>query len=231
MNQCSLPLNASRPILAHNVQNMILASLIELVQNSGIPEYHIGRDRAHRKGQYKKRRDRASKPVQSNPSSKRKRSEGSRPEGGERIKSRRLDHNVSNEADPVIMTEEVDTTPLPSPPPLLTHMKFGVNEVTKQLDAHVLSSREHPTMPRPETTFVFACPHDVNPTSLLGHLPMLVAVCNATCRSRNIQSRVLLAPLPRGSEALLAHTIKQRRISILTLTVSFHVPSNLCWPS
>lgn len=213
-------MNVYRPTLPHNVQNMILASLTELVQNSGVPEYHIERDKAHRKGQYKKRRERSRKPPQSlNSSSKRKRSEDPEPEGRE--------PQGSNQTDPIVMTVDNDASPLPSPPPLLTHMKFGVNEVTKQLDAHVLFSRQHATVQLPETTFVFACPHDVNPSSLLGHLPMLVAVCNATCRSRNIQSRVLLVPLPRGSEALLAHTIKQRRISILALDVSSHVPCEL----
>ncbi|KAF8331401.1 uncharacterized protein EI90DRAFT_3057834 [Cantharellus anzutake] len=212
------PFQISWPFVPNNVQNIIFAALTELVQDSGVPEYHISRDKAHRKGRYKKQRQH--KPVRvSNSSNKRKREEPDI-EVGRQPKLRKMEHEISNEPAPNVGIEDSNVSPIPSPPSppsLLSHVKFGVNEVTKQLDAYVLSARKEPTDSRPTTIYVFACPYDVNPPSLLSHLPMLVAVCNATFRSWNIQSKVLLIPFPKGSEVHLAHAIKQRRISIMSL--------------
>lgn len=110
-------------------------------------------------------------------------------------------------------------------PPILKHCVFGINQVTKRLEAQVkpnaLGDTFASSCPKSRLRFVIACRTDIDPPLLIEHLPILVAACNSAIPAGSgDQMFVKLATLPMGGEHLLAETIGLRRIAVMALDVS-----------
>jgi ribonuclease P/MRP protein subunit POP3 len=129
---------------------------------------------------------------------------------------------------------ETDQTLAEERPEIAKHVVFGINEVTKALERHIsrirqslldkASSTEEVEIP----IAVFACRWDLNPSSILSHIPHLVASANTllTILSTKFPERTFpdtkLINLPKGSEASVSEAIGMRRVSIILLTVSHY---------
>ncbi|TIB15721.1 hypothetical protein E3P89_00562 [Wallemia ichthyophaga] len=94
--------------------------------------------------------------------------------------------------------ENKSTPPLTPPSTLI-----GINSVTRDIEAGSTST----------SRVVLACKSDVNPSRLLAHLPIQIAVNN----SKNSHSIVLIE-LPKGSEEAMAITLKLKRVAVVSLT-------------
>lgn len=121
----------------------------------------------------------------------------------------------------------------------------GINSITRALEAEIhteLSSlhadaadgakqKGKSTALVPQIEIVFVCRHDAASSTLIAHLPMLVAARNAVSAAHtaadttNARSTLLFA-LPAGSEALLARALGLRRASVVALTSAF-APTHL----
>lgn len=113
---------------------------------------------------------------------------------------------------------------LPSKPAILDHLIYGINAVTKRLEAQARQVRRSvviSTKPLDESetqvpiSLVFVCRADVDPPILIDHLPQLVAACNSV----HSKTPVKLVPLPKESEGILAEKIGIRRVCALALDV------------
>lgn len=237
-----------RPDVPMNVQNAVLAALTRLLDSSGIGPYHEERERRSRKLKVKgKGKGKAVElatqpvPVSSTITSKRKASD----ELVGPFKKRRLSRAAANvpqdvlpapedEASPAIASEAFKNPEPLVPPDFLSNITFGINEVTKRLEAQIQSYRHlrHPQSgpsthaqsedhkSKPAMRFIFACTQDVNPPSLIEHLPILVATCNASRPRSHVDSDIVLVPLPKNAEGNLTEAVKLRRTAVLALDVS-----------
>lgn len=125
-----------------------------------------------------------------------------------------------------------NNTPL-SPDEMPTIMRglfTGINEVTKKLE-HQCASAQGSTVPidsrstslpelasSPTISLILVCRADVDPPLLTAHIPYLAAACNACACSP--EQRVKLVPLPKSAEFTLAHALGLRRTAVLALDVS-----------
>ncbi|KAG8689743.1 hypothetical protein FRC11_000884 [Ceratobasidium sp. 423] len=129
-------------------------------------------------------------------------------------------------------SEETELAPQPSSsagipvPPLLKHCIFGINEVTKRLESQAhpnglkATATESNTSPKPRLRFVIACRTDVDPPTLIEHLPILVAACNSEIPSDSEDNMfVKLVTLPMGGEHTLAQVVGLRRVAVMALDV------------
>lgn len=111
------------------------------------------------------------------------------------------------------------------PPSPLNHLTFGINEVAKLLEGHVHHQRRDSLRPAsssdaPNTSsskLVAVCLADVNPPTLVGHLPSLVAACNSV---KGCGSTIWLVPLPKGAEEALAAAAGLKRAAAIAIDVS-----------
>ncbi|KAG9123406.1 hypothetical protein FRC07_014979, partial [Ceratobasidium sp. 392] len=105
-------------------------------------------------------------------------------------------------------------------PPLLKHCTFGINEVTKRLEAlakPTLTAEACPTS-RPRLRAVLVCRSDVDPPLLIAHLPILVATCNSSLSTDSGDDKfVKLVTLPMGAEHSLAEITGLRRVAVMAL--------------
>ncbi|GAK65784.1 ribonucleases p mrp protein subunit pop3 kda subunit [Moesziomyces antarcticus] len=116
----------------------------------------------------------------------------------------------------------------------------GINSITRALEAEIhteLSSLQASAADGakqkvksaalvPQIEIVFVCRHDAASSTLVAHLPMLVAARNAVSASLTADDSVktrgtLLFALPSASEALLARALGLRRASVVALTSAF----------
>jgi ribonuclease P/MRP protein subunit POP3 len=118
-------------------------------------------------------------------------------------------------------------------PPILKLIKFGINEVAKLLESQIsrlrqclLDKRPMEDDDTPSPLVVLACRWDINPPTLLAHIPHLVASVNtlATTYRANFTDappvpEVKLVNLPKGSENPLAEALGMRRVSVIALNV------------
>ena len=119
------------------------------------------------------------------------------------------------------------------PPPILRHIMVGINEVTKNLETELRSSRQtviNPNTTVAETPFltsvIFICYADLDTPALVAHLPQLVALCNST-RSEN--QKIKVVQLPAEAQTCLANALGYlKRVSVMALDVcSFRLLSSL----
>lgn len=223
-----------RPDVPVNVQNALLAALTRILENSGIRAFHEARERLSR-------RKRRSKSTLNSSSSneaggvvtgvKRKSVEGDIPEVA---KKRKIDKLVSTPVP--VSRDKASTVPssgtimdqgLPAPPEILSKVTFGVNEVTKRLEVQAAEHRQPLPLTnearKPSIRFIFACTEDVDPPSMIEHLPLLVASCNASRPHPRAESDVFLVPLPKNAEGNLTEAAGLRRTAVLALEVSIAV--------
>lgn len=245
------PLTLNWPHIPLNVQNNLLAALIELIAQSGISSFHHRRERASRKKKAKKFVDSStshSTPPISEPASvagKRKAPDVDTDQSTSLLKKRKLVNG-----DAAAVTLQPQDTPIP-PPELLSHFTFGINQVTKRLEAQTLAHRLSQPSLSPSVIkakdlspihLVFVCRHDVDPPSLHAHLPMLVAACNSSRRSSSASPShpdsdqttqkdpdILLITLPKGAEHVLSESVALRRTAVLALDVC-HLSHYLLFP-
>jgi ribonuclease P/MRP protein subunit POP3 len=230
-----------------NVQNALLAALTRILESSGIGVFHEARERRSRRSKEKRRQSATSN---SSPPSgvgrivtghvKRKATEGGEPEA----KKRKIDKHVSipvsvahDDTPAVSGSEDAAITILrgpPTPPEMLSKITFGVNEVTKRLEVQAAEYRQPASLSNgtPKTRkasirFIFACAQDVDPPSMIEHLPLLVASCNASRSQPRPESDIFLVPLPKNAEGNLTEAAGLRRIAVLALDVSITDWSNL----
>ena len=80
------------------------------------------------------------------------------------------------------------------------------------------------------STVLLVCRHDVDPPSLLGHVPMLVAVLNAL-QVQTGQTPWPLCVLPQGMEPHLAKFFSLKQCSIVTLQCPRELVPNCAQPT
>lgn len=116
-------------------------------------------------------------------------------------------------------TAQPDTSKIQESPPLLRHMIYGINEVTKRLETQTQHARrlEVVDIPQPPVPlrYIFVCRFDVDPPLLIDHLPHLVAAYNSNCPRNPIK----LVTLPQGAELLLAQNLGIRRVAVIAIDV------------
>jgi ribonuclease P/MRP protein subunit POP3 len=111
-----------------------------------------------------------------------------------------------------------------STPPIISHIKVGINEVTKVLETEVQSSRQtvvklgtavsetHALM-----SVIFICYTDLDTPALVAHLPQLVALCNST---RPEDHKIKVVQLPVEAQSSLADALGYlKRISVMAVDV------------
>lgn len=128
------------------------------------------------------------------------------------------------------MQDDSTTAPVPL---VLKHIKFGINEVTKLLESQIsmlrqclLDKRPMEDDDIPSPLVIFACRWDLNPPTLLAHIPHLVASVNTLASTYHVNfteappiPEVKLVNLPKGSENPLAEAMGMRRVSMVALNV------------
>ncbi|KAI0778439.1 hypothetical protein BD413DRAFT_509241 [Trametes elegans] len=209
------PFRVQWPVTPFNVQNAILACLVDML--AGVADYNIARSQLSRK-----RRRRSS----GNPKSRK------RPRGNSDPDVQKRSADAVDDADQGREGCADSIADVATVPPILRALTVGINEVTKRLES--LANRHRSTMttgpvenaissdvdgaaPSP-TYVVIACRADVDPPVLMAHLPNLVAACNI---SRSPQStpggRAFLVSLPKGAESTLAEATGLRRASVILI--------------
>ncbi|KIK70694.1 hypothetical protein GYMLUDRAFT_65907 [Collybiopsis luxurians FD-317 M1] len=175
------------PSVPVNLQNLVLAHISSLL--SGVLEYQKSKSLLNRK---------------------RKREEH------EKIGSRKKKQADASDSTPVqsfaaASEMQVDTV-VPNRPEILAHVVTGINTVTKRLETLVRSRRGGATDDSlPGLKLVLVCRADVNPPMLIDHLPHLVAAYNST----KPPDPILLVPLPKGAELILADIFGLRRVAVI----------------
>jgi len=191
------------------VQNTILAHLVDLLD--GVAEFHQSRCRNS-----KRRKQAANEP--SHRSVKR------------RVVSRdtTIDQDHLDE-DPSALS--VSHRMESSEPPILNHLIYGINAVTKRLEVQIENSRVKSVFKSGsevkatgEATnpirFLFVCRADIDPPILIDHFPHLVAICNTL---RQDSHPIVLATLPKGAETTLAQVVGVRKLAVLAINVHHHI--------
>ncbi|KAH9944163.1 uncharacterized protein BXZ73DRAFT_39108 [Epithele typhae] len=196
------PFHVSWPSVPVNVQNSILAAMMNILE--GVSVYYLSREQSRKK----KKRSLLTQ--------------------GDRVTKK--DNAASTEVD---STHSIDK---PQPPPILSSMAIGINEVTRRLESISRSHRStlrakgkeilpEPTdIPSSHSQIVLACRADIDPPLLIAHLPNLVAACNSTRRPSDPNAEgpqgTWLVTMSKGSEGILAEAMGLRRVSVLLLESS-----------
>ncbi|KAG9089751.1 hypothetical protein FS749_001088 [Ceratobasidium sp. UAMH 11750] len=108
-------------------------------------------------------------------------------------------------------------------PPLLKHCTFGINEVTKRLEALAKPSltAEIRSASMPRLRAVLVCRSDIDPPLLIAHFPILVATSNSSLPADSSDDKyVKLVALPMRAEHTLAEVTGLRRVAVMALDVS-----------
>ncbi|KAI0319000.1 hypothetical protein OF83DRAFT_1112942 [Amylostereum chailletii] len=217
------PFHIQWPSVPTDTQNEIISRLASLF--NGVSDYHLSREDTHR------RKRKAAKQQSTTRAQKKQKST--------RIEDDTMSFDLSPSQsaatvqvipmDDIAPSSEVSTHTALHLPPALQHLTIGINEVTKRLESHVRSLRQTlstprgasspaQAIPRPPIKAIFVCRADVNPPTLVAHLPQLVAACNSMRSDPDGGSAlVTLIPFPRGAEATLAATIGLRRVAVLAI--------------
>ncbi|KAF8308285.1 hypothetical protein DL93DRAFT_2087178 [Clavulina sp. PMI_390] len=256
------PLDVKWPTIPPNVQNALLATLCRILEASGISQYHEAREKTSRR--QKNSDSQRSKKGQGSSDAQPTTSKRKATEADTHVppKKRRLDDGGSiivespstvlpgaNNPSRNVAMELDDTSSAAARPLALSHIVFGINEVTKRLEHQVSSNRNlsvqsqtpssetalnysENTMPSkantsqgsppsPPIRFVIACTQDVDPPTILAHFPPLVAVTNASRSRKNPALDVLLIQMPKMAEGSLTEAVKLRRTAVLALDNEF----------
>ena len=208
---------SDRPEIPQNVQKSILDATVELV--SCLREYHTQRALQSRKRKRSRQKEIPTDEKDSHP-----------------VQDIKGDSDIpidasAQENDSVEPTK--DNSAVAAVPPILKFIKFGINEVAKLLENQIsrlrqclLDKRPIEDDDAPNPLAVFACRWDINPPTLLAHIPHLVASVNtlaSTYRANFTEAppipEVKLVNLPKGSENPLAEALGMRRVSVIALNV------------
>ncbi|KAI6047917.1 hypothetical protein EDC04DRAFT_2620554 [Pisolithus marmoratus] len=187
------PFRIKWPSVPVNLQNLCLARLVTFLeslpprQRSGI-QVRTGTD---------------AMPAQSTP----------QPKGG---REHHLEHSAVHQLNS-----------LRAPDLAFPSVVIGINQITRALEhqirfARMLTIVHDPGQPAnsqepcSELSVVFACSSDVNPPTLVEHIPHLVAACNSLLTTKGgPTTKVKLVPLPKGSESILARAVGLRTAAVI----------------
>lgn len=92
----------------------------------------------------------------------------------------------------------------------------GLNSITRTLEALIREnlsgepSFSNTTAHVPK--YIFLCEEDVDPTTLVSHLPLLISTFNAV-----VKTDCMLVRLPAGSEAQICEAVELRRCSVISI--------------
>ncbi|KAF9454123.1 hypothetical protein P691DRAFT_487865 [Macrolepiota fuliginosa MF-IS2] len=214
------PHRVSWPPVSANVQNSILAQLMEILD--GVAEYH-GKCCTNTR----KRKRLSEVKDDSQPHNTKK-----------RATSRNLpdiDRDLPSEArvDHLVLP---DTAEGSEPPSILKSLVCGINAVTKQLEAQIEKCRAKMVLQIANNSriteernamikYLFVCRGDVDPSILVDHLPHLVAIYNVLRRPD--LPPITLIPLPKGAETILAQAMGVRRLAAFAIDVIFNSSKEL----
>lgn len=190
---------------------MILAQTTELL--SDVSNYVINRKLASRKRKRKTGKSTASKVSRTNGSN----NDTARGPDADHA-TLTLQDESSGFADP--STADDSQSDPPKPPSIMSHVLFGINEVTKRLERQIDFVKNPllaPSEPVP-ICLVVACVEDLETPVLVAHLPQLIAACNWTGAHKD-RSPLKLVPLPKGAESTLANASGLRRTSVIAFEV------------
>ncbi len=212
LNSC----HSSRPSVPVNMQNLILAQIISLLED--LSTYNRTRSDESRKRKREAHTEQAARKKQKT--------------GNEANAPNQESTAMEMEADlaPAIdSSNPSSSTKHPPPAPRIQkHLVVGINAVTKRLEYQIQKTRHTVTvstsslstpstdLPLPSIKYLFVCRADVDPPILIDHLPHLVASYNSAKPSDPIK----LVPLPKGAEFTLAECLNVRRVAAFALDVS-----------
>jgi len=181
------PTHVDWPRIPANLQNLLLAQTIALLEEAEVAEYHLERQAASR------RRRRA--PPTAQPDNDRDREQEGSLSLPQSLRTRpRL-------LDGTLIGINAVTKRL---------------EAQSCAQREVIYSGAVEQTASPPLSLVFACQADVQPPVLIDHLPQLVAACNSVASLRRDKERLVrLITFPPGSESILAKALGMRRASVL----------------
>ncbi|KII94068.1 hypothetical protein PLICRDRAFT_36303 [Plicaturopsis crispa FD-325 SS-3] len=132
-------------------------------------------------------------------------------------------------ADPTDQPSATAADDPPRPPRIMKNLTVGINAVTKRLETQLKASRQSVVISSsgaiasgeqqlPLKT-IFICRADVDPPLLVNHIPQLVSTWNSSASAHSssvtLMDTIKLVPLPKGAEATLAESLGLRRVAIL----------------
>ncbi|TFK36976.1 hypothetical protein BDQ12DRAFT_686182 [Crucibulum laeve] len=214
------PFRIQWPSVPVNLQNSTLVRIIPLLQ--GVAHYHHVRSKL-----VKKRKHDALNAEGKKSAPKHKRRKIGAEDTAQQTEEMDVEppiiiNSTPTASHPVESTQDADV--LHEAPEVLKHITFGINEVTKKLEAQIRDARrtlllkaESEATPTPSLKVLLVCRADVDPPLLIDHLPHLVAAYN----SAQTQDTIKLVPLPKGAELTLADTIGVRRVAVLGFHTNF----------
>ncbi|KAI0830568.1 hypothetical protein BC628DRAFT_1354592 [Trametes gibbosa] len=204
--QVLLSSDVLRPHIPTNIQNAILACMVEIL--TGVADYNLSRERTSRRKRKRLSQDREVIATLKEPSHP----EIATEDKGYTTQTRSADTSIN--------------TPL-----ILGSLVVGINEVTKRLEALANSHRRaisvetdersaaivHSAIHPPRGCLVIVCRGDVDPPALINHIPNLVAACNSRRYVRDTAGCAWLVSLPKGAEFTLAAAVGLRRACIMLI--------------
>ncbi|KLO19519.1 hypothetical protein SCHPADRAFT_935312 [Schizopora paradoxa] len=223
------PFHINWPQIPSNVENAILARVIELLQ--GVAEYNLKRrcDTRKAKTKVKSKMKAKSKDVVMADDGE------ETAQAGPSTGSDMAETSVSEK--PGEPSNSGDLAPIA--PEILNVISVGINDVTRRLEAQSRSVLEPPTetisvhqsemadatteatpqnddqLSRSPVRAVLVCKADIDPPMIVHHIPYLVASCNSKVRTGG--EPVRLVTLPKGAELSLAQAFGLRRAAIMSL--------------
>ncbi|OBZ79504.1 hypothetical protein A0H81_00807 [Grifola frondosa] len=217
------PFRVQWPVVPVNVQNAILARVLDMLQ--GVSEYYINREKDSRKRKLSHKGHNTGTFKKYKADSTDDAGMGGRPFGGAAT-------SEGHPAGPEPTATAAESYILSATPPtVLEHLTVGINEVTKELEKVTRSLRQEVTAqnnvasaksPSESTSrMVIICRADVDPPVLIDHIPHLVALCNSPRQGHDTSSmstcNTWLVPLPKGAENSLAEAMGLRRVSVMLI--------------
>ena len=202
--------------MPENVQNAVLAGIISALDGVADMHHEARRESWKRKKEMNKEETRKKAKLQ---------------DGDERQSEPAMQVDGTDSEDvPQTANENATISDAPQRlPSSLSYLTFGINEVTKLLEAHAQHQRRK-TLPQvpgssapsaSSSILVAACLADINPPILIGHLPNLVAACNS---GKGCEITIWLVPLPKGSEEALAAAAGLKRVAVIAIKASIIHP-------
>ncbi|KAK0481712.1 hypothetical protein IW261DRAFT_1550748 [Armillaria novae-zelandiae] len=193
------PFRVRWPSVPVNLQNLILAQVLLLVEGVSAHKPRQRHDSNHRKNYGRKRKADNNTPTESST-----------------VSSTEINSDIV--AASVNISDHAD---IPLLSPILKNLVVGINAVTKRLECQIQAARHKVIISSSSSTeesyeqpqplkYIFVCRTDVDPPILIDHIPHLVASFNSCKPFEPIK----LIPLPKGAEATLATSLNIRRIAV-----------------
>jgi ribonuclease P/MRP protein subunit POP3 len=191
-----------RPDISTVHVDVILHTLLQLLQSSSVSERYFKREN------------------ESTPKSSSKKTKEKNKRKRTRMALATLkQHGVMLQSPPSISTAREIIPPEMKQEASEKPFLCGLNSVTRHLESMIKEKVGHSkdasagtATTRHAPSIVFVCQVDVDPATLVSHLPLLVATYNAVC-----DQGCYLIKLPKGSEQQLSEAIKLRRCSVTSL--------------